>query len=84
MEFFNRVANFIDDLLERYYNTERFYCINDLEDLVGQLIIGLAHILVAAYLVELLDGPILQEDMHIRYFMLQKKIVMVMKIVLCC
>ncbi|MBK00022.1 MAG: hypothetical protein CMB48_03460 [Euryarchaeota archaeon] len=42
IEFLNRVANFIDDLLERYYGTEKFYCINDLEDLVGQLIIGLA------------------------------------------
>ena len=36
------MANFIDELLECYYGTEKFYCINDLEDLVGQLIIGLA------------------------------------------
>ncbi len=42
IEFFSRVANFIDDLLERYYGTKKFYEINDLEDLVGQLIIGLA------------------------------------------
>ena len=42
IEFLNRVANFIDELLECYYGTEKFYSINDLEDLVGQLIIGLA------------------------------------------
>lgn len=42
IEFFSRVANYIDDLLERYYGTEKFYDINNLEDMVGQLIIGLA------------------------------------------
>ena len=42
IEFLNRVANFIDDLLERYYGSDKFYNINNLEDLVGQLIIGLA------------------------------------------
>lgn len=42
MEFMSRVANFIDDLLEKYYLTNKFYNINSYEDLVGQLIIGLA------------------------------------------
>ncbi len=42
MEFMSRVANFIDDLLERYYQTDRFYNVEIFEDLVGQLIIGLA------------------------------------------
>ncbi len=42
MEFMSRVANFIDELLEKYYSTRKFYNINSYEDLVGQLIIGLA------------------------------------------
>ena len=42
IEFLSRVANFIDELLQRYYGTEKFYQINNIEDIVGQLIIGLA------------------------------------------
>jgi len=37
-----RVANFIDDLLERFYGLGRFYNVTVREDLVGQLVIGLA------------------------------------------
>ncbi len=37
-----RVANFVDDLLRRFYKLEPFYHIKSEEDLVGQLVIGLA------------------------------------------
>ena len=37
-----RVSHFIDDLLEEFYGLERFYNVLDKEDLVGQLIVGLA------------------------------------------
>ncbi|WP_461862835.1 DNA polymerase II large subunit, partial [Thermococcus sp.] len=37
-----RVANFIDDLLERFYGLPRFYNVEKMEDLVGHLVIGLA------------------------------------------
>jgi DNA polymerase II large subunit len=37
-----RVSHFIDDLLEEFYGLERFYNVMDKEDLVGQLIVGLA------------------------------------------
>jgi DNA polymerase II large subunit len=36
------VANFIDDLLEKFYGLERFYNVSKREGLVGQLAIGLA------------------------------------------
>ena len=41
-EYLIRVSHFIDDLLEEFYGLERFYNILDKEDLVGQLIVGLA------------------------------------------
>ncbi|MCL2642137.1 MAG: DNA polymerase II large subunit [Candidatus Bathyarchaeota archaeon] len=41
-EYFIQIANFIDDLLERVYKLPRFYSIGKTEDLVGQLIFGLA------------------------------------------
>ncbi len=37
-----RVAGFVDDLLVRFYKLEPFYHIKSEEDLVGQLVIGLA------------------------------------------
>jgi DNA polymerase II large subunit len=37
-----KVANFIDGLLERYYNVDKFYDLKEKKDLVGHLIIGLA------------------------------------------
>jgi len=39
---FIRVSNFIDDLLEHFYNLPRFYNIKTRDDLIGHLIIGLA------------------------------------------
>ena len=41
-EYFMKVAAFIDDLLVRYYNMDRFYNIRKIEDLTGHLVIGLA------------------------------------------
>jgi DNA polymerase II large subunit len=37
-----RVANFIDDLLEHFYNLKPFYNLRNYEDLVGHLVLGLA------------------------------------------
>ncbi|XRP96809.1 DNA-directed DNA polymerase II large subunit [Methanocaldococcus sp. 16A] len=42
VEYFVRVANFIDDLLEKFYNMERFYNVKKKEDLIGHLVIGMA------------------------------------------
>ena len=41
-EYFMKVAQFIDDLLGRYYHMEKFYNIRKIEDLTGHLVIGLA------------------------------------------
>lgn len=41
-EYFMKVADFIDDLLVRFYNQEKFYKVRKLEDLIGHLVIGLA------------------------------------------
>lgn len=41
-EYFLRVANFVDDLLEKYYHLPRYYNAKTKEDLIGQLVIGLA------------------------------------------
>ncbi|MCQ2972794.1 MAG: DNA polymerase II large subunit [archaeon] len=41
-EYFVGVANFIDDLLEKFYGMERFYNVSDKSDLIGHLIAGLA------------------------------------------
>lgn len=40
--YLQRVANFVDDLLEKYYDLEPFYNIQNSRDLIGQLIVGLA------------------------------------------
>ena len=40
--YFLKVANFLDDELELFYNTDRFYNISNREDLVGHLVVGLA------------------------------------------
>ncbi|GAA5818004.1 MAG: DNA polymerase II large subunit [Methanobrevibacter sp. CfCl-M3] len=37
-----KVANFIDDLLERFYKIDRFYNLTNKEDLIGHLVVGLA------------------------------------------
>ncbi|MCD6558464.1 MAG: DNA polymerase II large subunit [Palaeococcus sp.] len=41
-EYMLKVANFIDDLLEKFYGLPRFYNAERMEDLVGHLVIGLA------------------------------------------
>ena len=41
-DYFVRVANFIDDLLEELYGLEPYYDVEEKEDLIGSLIIGLA------------------------------------------
>jgi DNA polymerase II large subunit len=41
-EYLIKVADFIDDLLEKHYGLERFYNANARGDLIGQLTIGLA------------------------------------------
>ncbi len=41
-QYMLRVANFIDDLLIRFYNMEPFYKVQIKEDLVGHMIVGLA------------------------------------------
>ncbi len=41
-EYLIRVSHFIDDLLDKFYGLERFYNILTKEELVGQLIVGLA------------------------------------------
>jgi len=37
-----QTARFVDDLLEQYYGLERFYEFDDREDLVGELVFGMA------------------------------------------
>ena len=41
-EYLVRVANFLDELLEKVYGVEPYYNVKRLEDLVGHLVIGLA------------------------------------------
>ncbi|MDR2830591.1 MAG: DNA polymerase II large subunit [Methanobrevibacter sp.] len=41
-EYLAKVANFMDDLLERFYGMDRFYNVSSKEDLIGHLSVGLA------------------------------------------
>ncbi len=41
-DYLVRAANFVDDLLEKFYGLPRYYNVKTKEDLVGHLIIGLA------------------------------------------
>lgn len=41
-EYLIRVSKFVDDMLENFYHVERFYNINEKEELVGHLVVGLA------------------------------------------
>ncbi|MBI2667313.1 DNA polymerase II large subunit [Candidatus Woesearchaeota archaeon] len=43
-----RIANYVDDLLEKFYGLERFYNIKSREDLTGHLVMGLAPHISAA------------------------------------
>ncbi|GAB6879657.1 hypothetical protein JCM17823_19310 [Halorubrum gandharaense] len=37
-----KTADFVDDLLEQYYDLDRFYEVNERDDLVGELVFGMA------------------------------------------
>ena len=41
-DYFMRVANYIDDLLEDFYGLDPYYNVDEKQDLVGELVIGLA------------------------------------------
>ncbi|WP_414837780.1 DNA polymerase II large subunit [Candidatus Nanosalina sp. VS9-1] len=41
-DYMMRVADYVDDLLEQLYGLDSFYDIEDKEDLVGELVVGLA------------------------------------------
>lgn len=41
-DYLIRVSHFVDDLLEDFYGLERFYNVQTREDMVGQLVVGLA------------------------------------------
>ncbi|KZX14794.1 DNA polymerase II large subunit [Methanobrevibacter cuticularis] len=41
-EYLVNVANFMDDLLNKFYSMDKFYNVNLKEDLIGHLIVGLA------------------------------------------
>lgn len=41
-QYLIKATQFVDDLLEKYYEMKRFYQVKNKEDLVGQLVIGLA------------------------------------------
>ncbi|NYZ79947.1 DNA polymerase II large subunit [Candidatus Micrarchaeota archaeon] len=41
-DYLGRVARFVDDLLEKHYGMARYYNIKKKDDLIGQLIIGMA------------------------------------------
>ncbi len=41
-DYMMRVANYVDDELEQLYGLDSFYDVEDKEDLVGQLVVGLA------------------------------------------
>ncbi len=41
-EYLVNVANFMDDMLDKFYSMDRFYNVEKKEDLIGHLIVGLA------------------------------------------
>lgn len=41
-QYLVKVANFVDDLLDKFYDQDRFYHLKDHKDLVGHLVVGLA------------------------------------------
>lgn len=41
-DYLMKVANYVDDLLEKFYKMRRFYNVRRREDLIGHLVIGLA------------------------------------------
>ena len=85
VDFFVRAAKFTDELLERFYNMEPYYCVKEPVDDVGQLIVGLLHrIPLVVFLDESLGGQNPLEDMRIQCSMpLNVETVMVMKMPSC-
>lgn len=41
-DYLVNVANYVDDLLDKFYSMDRFYNLNKKQDLIGNLIVGLA------------------------------------------
>ncbi|OQD59897.1 DNA polymerase II, large subunit [Methanobrevibacter arboriphilus JCM 13429 = DSM 1125] len=41
-DYLVNVANYVDDLLDKFYSMDRFYNVNEKQDLIGNLIVGLA------------------------------------------
>jgi len=41
-KYFIRLAKFLDDELESFYQLKRFYNVSDIDDLIGHLVVGLA------------------------------------------
>ncbi len=41
-KYFIKVANFLDEELERFYNMDSFYNITNINDLIGHLVVGIA------------------------------------------
>ncbi|BBL62038.1 DNA polymerase II large subunit [Methanobrevibacter arboriphilus] len=41
-DYLVNVANYVDDLLDKFYSMDRFYNVNKKQDLIGNLIVGLA------------------------------------------
>ncbi len=41
-DYLMKIANYVDDLLERFYKMPRFYNVRTREDLIGHMVIGLA------------------------------------------
>ncbi|MBD3256466.1 MAG: DNA polymerase II large subunit [Candidatus Lokiarchaeota archaeon] len=41
-QYFIKVAKFLDDELEYFYKLRKFYDVNDIQDLIGHLVVGLA------------------------------------------
>lgn len=42
LDYMERVADYVDDLLEKYYDLEPFYDLDKPRDLIGEMIVGLA------------------------------------------
>ncbi len=41
-EYLVKIANYVDELLERFYKMPRFYNVRRMEDLIGHMVVGLA------------------------------------------
>ena len=83
VDFFVRAAKFTDELLERFYNMEPYYCVKSLLTLLGNSLLAL-RIPLVVFLDESLGGQNPLEDMRIQCSMpLSAETVMVMKMPSC-